>query len=69
MKFTDQPPTDGTQFVAVWTFNGKLWSGTYKYRFVDGRLMVYNEATEDWDIEPMNHTLFRFLSATFVIPS
>ena len=65
MKFTDKPPTDGTQFIAIWMHNGHAWSGTYK--FVHGRLMFYNEATDDFETND-GHNPFDYLSAIFVIP-
>ena len=38
MKQISVMPTEG-QFVAIWEYDGEIWSGTYKYN--KGRLMVY----------------------------
>lgn len=44
MKQVDKMPTSG-QFVAVWEFNDRVWSCTYKWDD-DGRLSQYYEDLE-----------------------
>lgn len=39
-------PTKG-QFIAVWMFEGKPWSGTYQYDS-EGCIEVYNENLDEW---------------------
>lgn len=43
---TMQEPTHG-QFVAVWQYDGKVWSGTFKYN-EQGRLLTYDSECVDW---------------------
>lgn len=51
MKEQTEMPTNG-QFVAVWVYDGKTWSTTYKWE--NGDLLRYDE-TEDIFIEAGGH--------------
>ena len=46
MKFTKTMPKTG-QFIAVWEYNGVLWSETIKYKNL-GSLYYYNTYEDKW---------------------
>lgn len=50
MKQTATPPTDGTQFVAVWMCDGNIWSETLKYDW-SGKLLRYDAHMDGWHDE------------------
>lgn len=54
MKFTKKRPTGfGTQFVAVWEYEGKIWSSTYKYS--EQGLEEYKEEFDDFRVVDENY--------------
>lgn len=40
-----EAPKSG-QFVAMWTYNGKIWSGTYQY--INGELYKYDDECDEF---------------------
>lgn len=46
MKEVKEAPKSG-QFVALYVFNGDVWSGIYRY--IDGVLYEYDTVGDDWD--------------------
>jgi hypothetical protein len=66
MKEVPEMPTSG-QFVTVWIYNGKVWSGTYRWR--GENLFQYEEKTDGftypigmggaaWDDESLERKFF-----------
>lgn len=47
MKQVDEMPKQG-QFVAVWEYNGKMWSETYKWE--NEILYIYSSSKDGWRI-------------------
>lgn len=47
IKQVDEPPRDGTQFVAMWVFEGNLWSESCRYN-ARGYLEVYDHEIDDF---------------------
>lgn len=42
------PPKDGTQFIAMWSHNGSVWSNTCRYNDL-GYLEVFSEELNDFE--------------------
>ncbi len=49
MRQVAERPTEG-QFVQVWIYGGQVWADTYRY--IEGKLHVYQEGLGDWAVEP-----------------
>lgn len=43
-----EKPTDGTQFIAAWTYQGNLWSGNYRYCNDAEDFQEYKDEDESW---------------------
>ena len=50
IKQVSQMPTEG-QFVAVWIYDGAIWSDTLKY--VDGVLHCFSDELNDFAEQPL----------------
>lgn len=48
MKFQTEQPTRG-QFVAVWTYDDKVWSDTYAW--IGGKLHIYCDVSDEFKRE------------------
>lgn len=45
MNIVDEMPEEG-QFVAVWEYNGEIWSDTFS--IIDGELMKFSDDRDDF---------------------